>query len=213
MDFFLAQSAIDGLLLEDSLIRCAAALLIIHSHSMLTKRLELELLTPEHAKALFCGLSDERLYTFIDAKPPVSLAALRQRYETLATRRSPDGLETWLNWAVRTLRSRKYIGYVQATVRKDGWADVAYVLFYDSWGKGYGKEAVTAMLQELKKTYSVSNFRALVNPHNRRSKGLLQSLAFELSAKSHPARLTKTQDLEYVLPKVGETHPVKWAKK
>ena len=172
---------------------------------MLTKRLELELLTPEHAEALFCGLSDKRLYTFIDDKPPVSLAALRQRYEALATRRSPDGLQTWLNWAVGTLRPRKYIGYVQATVTKDGWADIAYVLFHDSWGKGYGKEAVTAMLQELKKTYFVSNFRALVNPHNRRSKGLLQSLAFELSGNSHPAQPTRTQELEYVLHKVGET--------
>ncbi|HZM05031.1 MAG TPA: GNAT family N-acetyltransferase, partial [Candidatus Saccharimonadales bacterium] len=140
-----------------------------NSHSMLTERLELELLAPEHAEALFDGLSDKRLYTFIDDEPPISLEALRQRYERLAMRRSPDGLETWLNWAVCTLQPREYIGYVQATIKSDNWALIAFVLFYGFWGKGYGQEAVTAMLQELKKTHSISNFSAFVDPRNRRS--------------------------------------------
>jgi [ribosomal protein S5]-alanine N-acetyltransferase len=172
---------------------------------MLTERLELELLTPEHAEALFDGLSDKRLYTFIDDEPPISLEALRQRYERLATRRSPDGLEIWLNWAVSTLQPRKYIGYVQATIRMDSWAVIAFVLFYGSWGNGYGQEAVTAMLQELQKTHAVSNFRAFVNPRNRRSRALLQSLGFEISKTDRPLSRnsqSKTHEIGYVLHEV-----------
>ena len=172
----------------------------------MTERLELELLTPDHAEALFHGLRDKRLYTFIDDEPPVSLEALRRRYEMLLKRRSPEGLETWLNWAVRKLRPSEYIGYVQATVTKDGWADIAYVLFYDSWGKGYGREAVTAMLEELKNTYFVSSFRALVNPRNRRSRALLQSLGFVPRGTGHRVRPTsrsKSHELEYILYQVG----------
>ena len=153
---------------------------------MLTQRLELELLMPDHAEALFHGLSDKRLYKFVDDEPPASIESLRRRYERLVTRKSPDGVEIWLNWAVRTLQPPVYIGYVQATIRKNGWAEIAFVLFHEFWGQGYGKESVTAMLQELNKTYFVSNFRAFVNPRNWPSRGLLQSLGFELSGREVP---------------------------
>jgi RimJ/RimL family protein N-acetyltransferase len=173
---------------------------------MTTERLALERLAPGHADALFHGLSDKRLYAFIDDEPPLSLEALRGRYARLATQRSPDGLEIWLNWAVRTLRAGEYIGYVQATISKDHWAMIAYVLFYNSWGYGYGREAVTAMLQELQKNHGVTKFRAFVNPQNIRSRSLLQALGFELCETNHPVPSdvrSKTRELEYVLRKSG----------
>src|SRR5580658_3556434 len=173
---------------------------------MTTERLALEMLAPSHADALFHGLSDKRLYTFIDDEPPGSLEALRGRYERLATQRSPDGLETWLNWAVRTLRAEEYIGYVQATITKDHWAMIAYVLFHNSWGYGYGREAVTAMLLELQKNHGVTKFRAIVHPQNSRSRSLLQSLGFELCETNHLVSSdvqSKTGELEYVLRKSG----------
>src|SRR5687768_15804343 len=62
-----------------------------------TARLRMEPLEPRHAEPLFHGLRDDRLYELTDDDAPVSVEALRARYEILARRRSPDGRQAWLN--------------------------------------------------------------------------------------------------------------------
>ena len=66
-----------------------------------TERLLLEPLMPEHAALLFEDLADERLYRFIPTDTPESAEALERRYRKLSSRRSPDGSEVWLNFAMR----------------------------------------------------------------------------------------------------------------
>jgi [ribosomal protein S5]-alanine N-acetyltransferase len=143
-----------------------------------TARLSLVPLEPLHASQLFEGLRDERLYEFISAAPPESVEGLQKRYEKLATRKSPDGREAWLNWAVWAVQGARYIGYVQATVRQGGAAEVAYVLFPDVWGKGFAREAVAAMMGHLRDCHGAKTLRVLVDPRNVRSIALLQALGF-----------------------------------
>jgi [ribosomal protein S5]-alanine N-acetyltransferase len=66
-----------------------------------TERLLLEPLLPQHATLLFEGLADARLYRFIPRNPPESVEALETRYRKLSSRRSADGSEAWLNFAMR----------------------------------------------------------------------------------------------------------------
>jgi [ribosomal protein S5]-alanine N-acetyltransferase len=146
--------------------------------AMATNRLKLEPLEPRHARNLYEGLRDARLYTWIDEKPPQSLEWLRSRYERLQARRSPDGSEAWLNWAIWSVGESRYIGYVQATLRGRS-AFVAYVLFADAQGKGFAREAVTAMIRELVANYNVAEVRASVDRRNLRSCALLAELDFE----------------------------------
>jgi len=158
-------------------------------------------MAPVHAEALFEGLRDKRLYDFIDDGPPASIESLRERFEKLSTQRSPDGLETWLNWALRTLKDRRYIGYVQATLRNNS-AEIAYVIFVDAWGNGYGREAVAAMVNELGAHYAVTAFRAHVDARNRRSVGLLEALGFRMHVEAPCFRgnaPSRTNEREYVL--------------
>ena len=68
---------------------------------LLTPRLQLEPLVVAHAPLVYTPLLDARLYAFILQEPPASIEALVARYQKLAARRSPDGSEVWLNWAVR----------------------------------------------------------------------------------------------------------------
>jgi len=143
-----------------------------------TPRLRLEPLLPDHADAMFEGLRDPRLYAFTPDEPPVSRAALRARYERLATRRSPDGSQQWLNWAVADRRDGAYLGYLQATIREDGGAAVAYVLFHDAWGKGHAREALRAVLDELAERYGCRDADASVEPDNARSIAVLEALGF-----------------------------------
>ena len=65
-----------------------------------TKRLILEPVVENHAILLCPVLSDESLYTFVPQNPP-TLEELRNRYRIWSKRRSPDGLEIWLNWIAR----------------------------------------------------------------------------------------------------------------
>src|SRR5919205_1898799 len=81
-----------------------------------TPRLLLEPILPAHAPMIYEPLQDERLYRFIPQDPPASLRALKDRYGFLSARRSPDGREAWLNWAMRERSSGEYAGTLEATV-------------------------------------------------------------------------------------------------
>src|SRR5947207_3014901 len=118
-----------------------------------TEALTLEPQIAAHAEEMFVVLSDPAIYEY-ENEPPVSLEWLRERFRKLETRRSPDGKEQWLNWVIR-LPNAKLIGYVQATVDENGHATIAYELGSQSWGLGYGRRSVQAMIATLNKQYHV----------------------------------------------------------
>jgi RimJ/RimL family protein N-acetyltransferase len=126
---------------------------------------------------MFAVLCDEAIYEF-EGEPPASEAWLAERYERLETRWSSDRTQAWLNWVVR-LESGELAGYVQATVLQSGTAFIAYQLASRFWRKGIGSSAVSAMLNELRATYGVNEFVALLKSANYRSLGLLRSLGFQ----------------------------------
>jgi RimJ/RimL family protein N-acetyltransferase len=159
-----------------------------------TERLILEPLEPGHAADLFVGLCDARLYGFIDGGPPESVDSLRERYRQLAERRSPDGQEIWLNWAIRTAAERRYLGFVQSTVERERNAMIAYMLFHSAWGNGYGREAVSAMLTHIVEQYSVATIRAHAHPANLPSIALLNALGFQRVVTPTNVRRNATAD-------------------
>lgn len=151
-----------------------------------TPRLLLEPQLASHAPAMFALLSDPALYLHEDA-PPESLAALARRYERLASRRSADGREHWLNWVLRQHSDAALVGYVQATVLADGRAWVAYVLGSGHWGRGLATEAVRAMLGELHERWAATQALAVFKRSNLRSQALLHRLGFTEAAADDPA--------------------------
>lgn len=138
--------------------------------------LRLEPQTRGHAEEMFAVLGDPALYIYENA-PPTSLEWLRTRYEKLESRQSADGTEQWLNWAIR-LAGNGLIGYVQATVRRDGSAAIAYEMGSAHWGRGLGRCATEAMLAELIDRYEVTTFYAVAKQGNFRSIRLLKRLGF-----------------------------------
>ena len=150
-----------------------------------TTRCTLEPLTASHAEAMFALLSDPLIYAF-GGVPPVSAAALRERYARLESRSSPDGQQQWLNWVVRLHAGGEVAGYVQATVGATGDALIGYELGSRFWGRGLGAEVVAAMLAELLgHHYQVAGFSATLDPANQRSRRLLQGLGFAQVEPSH----------------------------
>lgn len=155
-----------------------APTLISFSKLLETDRLTLEPLTVSHAAELFPLLADSLIYRFIPDEPPVSAVALAERYQRLEARRSPDGSEQWLNWAIRRRADRQCVGYVQATIYPGGTADFAFVLGSSFWGLGLAREASVATLRMLFAEFGVTSVFATADRRNLRSSALLTRLGF-----------------------------------
>src|SRR5262245_41085521 len=108
--------------------------------SLETPRLVLEPLLPAHAAMVFPFLRDEALYRYIPQEPPATLDEVEARYRRLATRRSPDGSERWLNWAGGLKSTGEYAGLFEATVCPDSTALLAYMVFMPFQNQGYARE-------------------------------------------------------------------------
>jgi RimJ/RimL family protein N-acetyltransferase len=74
------------------------------------------------------------------------------------------------------------IGYVQATVRRDGSAAIAYELGSAHWGQGLAHRATAAMIDELIERYGVTMLYAVAKVRNHRSFRLLGRLGFVAAA-------------------------------
>ena len=138
--------------------------------------LTLEPQTVAHAAPMFAVLCDPAIYTF-ENEPPPSPEWLTTRFAKLESRRSADGREQWLNWVVR-LPTAELAGYVQATVRADGNAAIAYEFASAYWGRGLASRAVRAMIDELVAAYGVTALYAIAKRANLRSHRLLERLCF-----------------------------------
>lgn len=139
--------------------------------------LVLEPLQKAHAAELFDLLCEPSLYQFIPQDPPVSLAALQDRYETLERRCSPDGTELWLNWVIR--REEGAAGLVQATCNDRRQVFLAYEVFLPFRRKGIAAAAVKSVLEHLRVSTGVRQALAYVDTRNTPSVGLLKGLGFE----------------------------------
>jgi [ribosomal protein S5]-alanine N-acetyltransferase len=166
-------------------VRCSFNSAAVGMHVIETDGLTLEPQTAAHATEMFRVLSDPAIYEF-ENEPPASLEWLRARFAKLETRRSADGREQWLNWVIRVPTS-DLIGYVQATVRPDGEAAIAYELSSAFWGRGLARQAVEAMIRELAANYEVRRLFAVFKSGNHRSMRLLERLGFSLASPDQHA--------------------------
>jgi ribosomal-protein-alanine N-acetyltransferase len=164
-----------------------------------TRRLRLEPLEEAHAKALFAGLRHDALYEFTSDRAPESVETLARRYRRLATRVSPDGRESWLNWALWSVPDGCYVGLVQATVHPNRTAYMAHVLFHTAWGKGYAREASAALIDCLYYEWGVRDIWASVDTRNRRSIALLERLGFlRIAARENAEMIRGALSDEYI---------------
>lgn len=170
--------------------------------SLETPRLVLEPLTLDHAISLLIGLQHCNLYRFIPQDPPHSLEELAERFRRLAARRSPDGSEGWLNWALRLAGTSTFVGTAQATVQLDKSAFIAYMIFAPFQRMGYGKEALGRVLQHLQKDYSIDRIIAEIDARNLASQSLARSLGLEL--------IEIRRDVDFFKGNSSDEHHYEW---
>ena len=168
-------------------------------------RFTLEPQTVVHAQEMFVVLSDPAIYEY-ENEPPASIEWLRARFAKLESRWSTDGQEQWLNWVIR-LPTSELVGYVQATVRSNGGAAIAYELSSAYWGRGLASEAVWALIAELEEQYQVCSLCAVLKHENQRSMRLLKRLGFSLaSIEEHVKRQIEPGELLMLREMHAEKH-------
>jgi len=159
-----------------------------------TKRLAMEALVPTHAPLLFEKLSDPELYQYLEVSPPLSVDALALQYKIWSTRRSPDGRDRWLNWAVRLRDADDYVGWLQSTVYSSGSADIAYIIFTAHQRNGFALEACQGLVDHLRRRYGVSKYAATIDANNAASIRVAERLGMHRTPSA-----PKSTELRFVM--------------
>lgn len=127
-----------------------------------TERLRLTPLQVADAVEMVVVLDDRDLYEFTGGEP-ADLDQLIARYGTQVIGPArPD--EAWHNWIVRLAESHAAIGYVQTTVTGNE-ADVAWVIGTRAQGRGFAREAATAMCAWLEH-HGIRRITAHIHPNH-----------------------------------------------
>jgi RimJ/RimL family protein N-acetyltransferase len=136
-----------------------------------TARLELRPLVADDAEDL------AELASFLGE---ADAAGLRARFRRWESRKSPDGWQTWLNWAVRRLDDGAAVAWVQATMTGDS-AEVAYATLPSQRCRGYCAEAVRAVVGWL----DMASVEAHIDPSNEASAGVARALGMSATEETH----------------------------
>lgn len=156
-----------------------------------TSRLRLEPLQADHARILFADLQDSRLYRYFPQDPPSSVDSLAERYEKLQSRTSPDGKELWLNWVIRRKEDGAHVGTVEATVKDNGTADLAYFVFSEYQRRGVAREACERVIAWLSAELGVRTVAATIDTRNAASIALVESMGFRRTGFAEAADVFK----------------------
>lgn len=141
-------------------------------------RLQLEILSSDHADEAAVTFAGPELHEFIGGTPSTA-AELAARYTRLERGRSVDGAQLWFNWMLRDTVSGRLVGTVQATVEGSTGADLraslAWVVGTPFQRRGYAGEAARAVAAWLRDE-GVDTMQAFIHPDNDASAAIAQSL-------------------------------------
>ena len=152
-------------------------MLTVAREPLFTARLELRRTRMEDAAAMFEALRNPEMYAFIPRAAPQTIADVEQRFARVIEETAPDRAEQWLNWTVWLRETGAPIGMIEATAAADQTVSVGYMFDPRYWRRGFGREAVSAMLDHLI-ARSALRFEASIDIRNGASKALAASLGF-----------------------------------
>jgi len=87
-------------------------------------------------------------------------------------------------FSVRSIENNEFIGLAKITFLKDGEAELGYSMLPKYWGKGYGTEMSTRMVELAQATPVVKKLMAIVDPENKPSVRILRKQGLSFSEKT-----------------------------
>ena len=165
-------------------------------------RLQMKPVKKSFAKQVWPILNDSRLYTYLPEDPP-TLDTLERRFAFWEPGMSPDQSEYWLNWMIQAKDTQQVFGTIQAGIHRESKvATIAYILGSDFQKKGYATEAVSSLIDFLKKEYQVNQVKAWIDTRNIPSIRLVERLGLtriELIEKADHFKGTDSDEFVYRL--------------
>ncbi|MEZ5995712.1 MAG: GNAT family N-acetyltransferase [Hyphomonadaceae bacterium] len=144
---------------------------------ILTPRLELRRTRIEDASTMFEALRHSETYTFLPRAAPRSPADVATHFARVIQETAPGRREQWLNWTVWRRDIGLPLGTVEASVDPARSAAIGYLFDPRCWRRGYGREAVAAMLDHLS-ACGAASFDASIDVRNIASQRLAAALGF-----------------------------------
>ena len=173
-----------------------------------TDRLEISALQMSDAAELFAALDHPEVATYLGGPDVESLEWLRARIlRLLAGPPAGSAAVAWLNVVVRLRDSgRPVIGRLEATVYPR-WAEVAWVLGAPYWGRGYGTEGATWLIDHLEGHLGIHEQWATADPRNEPSLRIMRRLDFHEQALPARRRPESFADGDVVLARGVDARP------
>ena len=186
------------------------ALLTDSELALKTPRLQLEPVTESHAEELWQLYRDPELHRYVPIDPD-SEKKLRERFAKWARRKSPDGEEIWLNWAVRESASQKVMAHFQVGIKEEGMASIGYLVAREFQRKGFATEGLSSVFIFLHEAYGIREVKAWSDSRNSASHALARKLGMEQVETIKDADFFKgeTSD-EYVFSKKLSAKSTRW---
>ena len=141
-----------------------------------TDRLMLEPLVEAHAPELSKVFSDPGVSAFVGAGS-LSVEGLRAQIRKQAELVAQGNVLGRLGWAIRLLTG-ELVGSVDSRVLADATSLTSCLLASRHRRKGYAKEAVNSVMQELAVQYQVRTFYAVIKKNNQEGYRLLKRLGY-----------------------------------
>ena len=143
-----------------------------------TPRLRLRLLTENDTEAAFRILSNPISMKYYGTAPHKDVEYTRKQYIHLMISRFK--YRDAVSFVVTLKETDAYIGHINLVQfdRSFHFAEVAYIIDPEYWGKGYGTEALGRAVEFLLKDFKVHKIRASVFSKNLASKRVLEKLGF-----------------------------------
>ena len=140
-----------------------------------TKRLVLEPILATHTQELCDLFSDSALHQFVPFEVPTFEEQL-ERCKRWEKRVSPNGDETWLNWAARLKDNATIVGHFQAGIKADHTASIGYVVSRSFQNIGLATEALSTVFGFLRETMKVREVKAWSDTRNEASHRLAKKM-------------------------------------
>ena len=137
-----------------------------------TAKLVLRQLEREDAASLHLVFADPETMQYWWRAPHASLTETEE-----AVAINADCSDTLACWAI-TKDSRVALGWINLRIKRDGVADVGYILSRKCWGQGLGREALAAVVSHGFGPMGLRRIAADTDPDNRGSIAVLRSLGF-----------------------------------
>lgn len=142
-----------------------------------TQRLVLRELRDDDVPAAFAMFADKEVMRYIGHHPHQNLEETR---EWLGKNRALFPSHEGVRWVLALRENDKFIGSAGhwRMMKEHHRAEIGYDLSPDYWGKGYMKEALTAILRFGFVEMELHSTEAQIDPANQRSRAVLQGLGF-----------------------------------